>query len=276
MSPPSSMLFKRILYMSLLSDRQIKERCMKPSHYLKCGDTDNWRPVIAGVTHTQEQIDEWETRMYSRMIKASENGVLLRSWKPMISPFVPEAVRYKGTEVNYPITCAEDINAVKIISYGLSSFGYDIRMKKEGLKIFTNINSAIIDPMRMSPEAYKEPLIHYDEEFGLHYFILPPKSVALGHTVEHFCIPRDILVMCLGKSTYARVAMMPIVTPLEPEWEGELVLEIANLVELPMRIYLETGIAQLLFLQGNEPCEISYKDRGGKYQGQTGTQDAIV
>jgi len=247
--------------MALLSDRQIKERCMKPSHLLLEND-GKYSPVISGVTHTAECVEQWVVRSYARLIDATPEALKRVDWKPMIAPFEPQAVRF--------------IEDVKVISYGTSSFGYDIRMKKEGLKIFTNINSAIIDPMRMSPEAYKEPLVHFDEEFKLHYFILPPKSVALGHTVESFAIPRDILVMCLGKSTYARVAMMPIVTPLEPEWEGELVLEIANLVELPMRIYLETGIAQLLFLQGNEPCEVSYKDRGGKYMGQTGTQDAIL
>lgn len=276
MSPPSSMFSIKDRAVSLLSDRQIKERCIQPSHYLKNTDSDGWSPVIAGVTHPQDQIDHWEQRSFSRLIKATPQILENMKWKPMISPFVPEAVRYKSIDTNYPITCADDVKAIKIISYGLSSFGYDIRMRKEGLKIFTNINSAIIDPMRMSAEAYKEPIVHYDEEFKLYYFILPPKSVALGHTVERFAIPRDVLVMCLGKSTYARVAMMPIVTPLEPEWEGELVLEIANLVELPMRVYLETGIAQLLFLQGNESCEVSYNDRGGKYQGQTGTQDAIL
>jgi len=262
--------------MGLLSDRQIKERCMQPTHYLKNAEGEGWSPVIPGVTHSVETITNWEVRSYSRLIKATPTVLENMKWKPMISPFVPEAIRYKDVDTNYPIASALDVKAVKIISYGLSSFGYDIRMKKTGLKIFTNINSAIIDPMRMSPEAYKEPQVLFDEEFKLHYFILPPKSVALGHTVEYFAIPRDVLVMCLGKSTYARVAMMPIVTPLEPEWEGELVLEIANLVELPMRIYLETGIAQLLFLQGNEACEVSYNDRGGKYQGQTGTQDAIL
>lgn len=248
--------------MALLSDRQIKERCIKPSHYLR-GDEGAWTLVIPDVTHPKETIERWEKSSHARLIKATPEVLQEHDWKPMVKPFLAESVRYNE-------------NGIKIISAGLSSFGYDIRMRKEGLKIFTNINSAIIDPMRMSAEAYKEPIVHYDEEFKLHYFILPPKSVALGHTVESFAIPRDILVMCLGKSTYARVAMMPIVTPLEPEWEGELVLEIANLVELPMRIYLETGIAQLLFLQGNEPCEVSYKDRGGKYMGQSGTQDAIV
>lgn len=261
MSPPSSMLSNKDFPVALLSDRQIKERCIKPTHYLKNTD-DSWSPVIADVTHPVDKLEHWELRGYSRLIKASDEVLKEQNWKPMISPFLPEAVRHIGD--------------TRVISFGLSSFGYDIRMRKEGLKIFTNINSAIIDPMRMSEKAYSEPVVHFDEEFGLHYFILPPKSVALGHTVEYFCIPRDILVMCLGKSTYARVAMMPIVTPLEPEWEGELVLEIANLVELPMRIYLETGIAQLMMLQGNEPCEVSYKDRGGKYMLQKGTQDAIV
>ena len=247
-----------------LSDRQIKERCMKPTHFLQDGGgKGTYSPVIPGVTHPVEVVENWEVRSYSRLMKATDRAIQDLNWKPMISPFVDHAVRYKD-------------DGTKIISYGLSSAGYDIRMAKQGIKIFTNINSTIIDPMRMSPSAYSDAEVRFDEEFGLHYFVLPPKTVALGHTMEIFNVPRDIIITCLGKSTYARVAMMPIVTPLEPEWEGQLVLEVANLVELPTRVYLECGIAQLLFGQMSEPCQVSYKDKGGKYQGQTGTQDALV
>ena len=260
--------------MGVLSDRQIKSRCIRPVGFLR--HDNRWEAVIPGVTHTVEQVENWTTRCYARFRPVTHDQDLTQyGWQPMIEPFVDHAVRLKSV-TKYPIEGVEDIQNIKIISYGLSSYGYDIRLARDDIKIFSNINSAIVDPMRMSPAAYVSPDIHHDEEFGLDYFILPPKSVALGHTMEYFRVSRDLLVTCLGKSTYARVAMMPIVTPLEPEWEGDLVLEIANLIECPTKIYIGCGIAQLTFNVGDEVCEVSYKDRGGKYQGQKGTQDALV
>lgn len=248
--------------MSLLSDRQIKARCIKPDYFL-IQPEGGITPVIQGVTHSKEQVANWVARSYSRLIVVKGDAHLEElGWKPMISPFIPEPVRYKGD--------------VKIISKGLSHYGYDVSLSAEDLKLFTNINSTIVDPMRMNESHYVAPKVHYDEEFDLHYVIQPPKSVLLGHTPEYFHIPRDILVTCLGKSTYARVGLAPIVTPLEPEWEGNLVLEMANLIELPIRVYLDCGVAQLNFNQGSEPCEVSYKDKGGKYQGQRKTQNAMV
>ena len=149
-----------------------------------------------------------------------------------------------------------------VISYGVSSYGYDARVADE-FKIFTNIDSAVIDPKNFAPTSF------VDRQTDT--VIIPPNSFALGHTVEYFRIPRDILVICLGKSTYARCGIIVNVTPLEPEWEGQVTIEISNTTPLPARIYANEGICQFLFLQGNEPCEVSYADKSGKYMGQRGT-----
>lgn len=147
------------------------------------------------------------------------------------------------------------------ISYGLSSFGYDARLAPE-FKIFTNVDNALVDPKHFSDNSFVE-------REGAHC-VIPPNSFALSRTVEYFRIPRDVLVICLGKSTYARCGMIVNVTPLEPEWEGHVTLEISNTTPLPARVYANEGICQFLFLQGAGPVEISYRDRAGKYQGQRG------
>ena len=147
------------------------------------------------------------------------------------------------------------------ISHGLSSFGYDMRVADE-FKIFTNVNSTIVDPKKVDESCFVE----YQGETCL----VPPNSFALARTVERFKVPRDVIVVCLGKSTYARCGIIVNVTPLEPEWEGIVTLEVSNTTPLPARIYAGEGIAQMLFFQSDEPCETSYKDRGGKYQGQRG------
>jgi dCTP deaminase len=148
-----------------------------------------------------------------------------------------------------------------VISYGLSSYGYDARIADE-FKIFTNLDSAVIDPKAFAPSSF------VDRKTDT--IIIPPNSFALGHTVEYFRIPRDVLVICLGKSTYARCGIIVNVTPLEPEWEGQVTIEISNTTPLPARIYANEGICQFLFLQGNEPCETSYADKAGKYMRQRG------
>ena len=165
----------------------------------------------------------------------------------MIEPFEEKQVRYVGDE--------------KVISYGVSSYGYDVRCANE-FKIFTNINSAIVDPKDFSDESF----VDVQEDVC----IIPPNSFALARTVEYFHIPRDVLTICLGKSTYARCGIIVNVTPLEPEWEGHVTLEFSNTTTLPAKIYANEGVAQMLFYQSDEACEISYKDRGGKYQGQRG------
>ena len=148
-----------------------------------------------------------------------------------------------------------------VISYGLSSYGYDARVADE-FRIFTNVDSAIIDPKAFSPESFVT-------RRGASCLI-PPNSFALAHTVEYFRIPRDCLVVCLGKSTYARCGIIVNVTPLEPEWEGQVTIEISNTTPLPARVHAGEGICQFLFLQGASPCEISYADKAGKYMRQRG------
>lgn len=173
--------------------------------------------------------DRWIRRM------AQEQG--------MIEPFV-EAQKREG-----------------VISYGLSSYGYDARVADE-FKIFTNIDSAVIDPKAFAPSSFVDRTTDT--------CIIPPNSFALGHTVEYFRIPRDVLVICLGKSTYARCGIIVNVTPFEPEWEGFVTLEISNTTPLPARIYANEGLCQIIFFQSDEVCEVSYADRKGKYQSQKG------
>jgi dCTP deaminase len=148
-----------------------------------------------------------------------------------------------------------------VISYGLSSYGYDVRIADE-FKIFTNINHTVVDPKDFDPRSFVD--------VRAEQCIIPPNSFALARTVEYFRIPRDVIVVCVGKSTYARCGIIVNVTPLEPEWEGIVTLEVSNTTPLPARIYAGEGIAQFLFFQGDEPCETSYADKKGKYQAQKG------
>ncbi len=165
----------------------------------------------------------------------------------MIEPFEAEQVRY--------------VNDQRVISYGTSSYGYDVRCSDE-FKVFTNIHSAIVDPKSFDAKSFVD--IKGD------VCIIPPNSFALARTVEYFRIPRNVLTICLGKSTYARCGIIVNVTPLEPEWEGHVTLEFSNTTNLPAKIYAHEGVAQMLFLESDEVCETSYKDRGGKYMGQRG------
>jgi len=148
-----------------------------------------------------------------------------------------------------------------VISYGLSSYGYDLRVADE-FKIFTNVNSTIVDPKNFDERSF----VSLESDVC----IVPPNSFALARSVEYFKIPRDVLTICVGKSTYARCGIIVNVTPFEPEWEGFVTLEISNTTPLPARIYANEGLCQILFFQGNEPCETSYKDKKGKYQNQSG------
>ncbi|MFT4585021.1 MAG: dCTP deaminase [Gammaproteobacteria bacterium] len=165
----------------------------------------------------------------------------------LIEPFEPQQVR--------------EIDGQRVISYGVSSYGYDIRCAPE-FKVFTNINSAIVDPKQFDPDSFVD--VNRD------VCIIPPNSFALARTIEHFRIPRNVLTICLGKSTYARCGIIVNVTPLEPEWEGHVTLEFSNTTPLPAKIYANEGVAQVIFLESDEPCAVSYRDRGGKYQNQTG------
>ena len=177
--------------------------------------------------------DRWIRRM------ASEQG--------MIEPFQENQVRY--------------VNDERVISYGTSSYGYDVRCAAD-FKVFTNINSVIVDPKAFDESSFVDK--------GSDVCIVPPNSFALARTVEYFRIPRNVLTICLGKSTYARCGIIVNVTPLEPEWEGHVTLEFSNTTPLPAKIYADEGVAQMIFFESDEVCETSYLDRGGKYQGQKG------
>ena len=148
-----------------------------------------------------------------------------------------------------------------VVSFGLSSYGYDVRVADE-FKVFTNVYNTVVDPKEFDPQSFVD--IRAD------VCTIPPNSFALASTVEYFRIPRDVLTICLGKSTYARCGIIVNVTPFEPEWEGHVTIEISNTTPLPAKIYANEGIAQVLFFQSDEPCEVSYKDKSGKYQAQRG------
>jgi dCTP deaminase len=177
--------------------------------------------------------DRWIRRM------AQEQG--------MIAPFEPDLVR--------------SVDGGRVVSFGTSSYGYDIRCSDE-FKIFTNINSTIVDPKAFDEKSFVD--------FKGAVCVIPPNSFALARTVEYFRIPRSVLTICLGKSTYARCGIIVNVTPLEPEWEGHVTLEFSNTTPLPAKIYANEGVAQVIFIESDEVCETSYRDRGGKYQGQRG------
>jgi len=165
----------------------------------------------------------------------------------MLKPFEPGQVRM--------------VNNEKVISYGTSSYGYDVRCSTH-FKIFTNVFSATVDPKAFDDRSFVD--IESD------VCIIPPNSFALASTIEYFKIPSNVLTLCVGKSTYARCGIIVNVTPLEPEWEGHVTLEFSNTTNLPAKIYANEGVAQMLFFESDEQCEVSYKDRGGKYQGQRG------
>lgn len=177
--------------------------------------------------------DRWIREM------ASEHG--------MIEPFEAGQVR--------------EANGQTIVSYGTSSYGYDVRCSTE-FKVFTNIDAAVVDPKHFDESSF----VDRDSDVC----IIPPNSFVLARTVEYFRIPRNVLTICLGKSTYARCGIIVNVTPLEPEWEGHVTLEFSNTTPLPAKIYANEGVAQMLFLESDEVCETSYRDRAGKYQGQRG------
>lgn len=255
--------------MSIMSDRWIKRQCQTPARWgivqqhsgrfnverSICGEND--AAMLRGQGEevrraTDEEVWEYEGH------------------KPMIYPFEPKQVRYRalpsvlGQSVELRgqgLTGEDGARQEKIISYGTSSYGYDIRCADE-FKVFTNVHSTIVDPKNFDPKSFVE--------FKGDSCIIPPNSFALARTVEYFRIPRDVLTVCLGKSTYARCGIIVNVTPFEPEWEGYVTLEFSNTTPLPAKIYANEGCAQVLFFKGDEPCEVSYKDRGGKYQGQSG------
>jgi dCTP deaminase len=234
--------------MSIKSDKFIIQKSTLPTHYTP-GDV-----VTAALDFAWSDLDmipDGVMRDGRNWYPVGERELhefkRVNPWFPMIAPF--EAGQVRGTEDN------------KKISYGTSSYGYDVRCTDK-FKIFTNINNSMVDPKAFDPNCF----VDYQGDVC----IIPPNSFALASTVEWFKIPRNVLTICLGKSTYARCGIIVNVTPLEPEWEGHVTLEFSNTTNLPAKIYANEGVAQMLFLESDEQCLTSYKDRGGKYQGQSG------
>lgn len=193
--------------MSILSDKDIMERCLVPTH---------------------------PTRII----------------KPMIEPFHENSKK--------------EVNGKVVPSYGLTSYGYDVTLGND-FKVFTNVNNSIIDPMNFDENSFVE--VHKEDG---DYIIIPPNSFILAVTKEYFRVPRDILCQCLGKSTYARCGINTLISPLEPEWEGQVTMEFANSTTLPVKMYVGAGCAQIIFHKADNACDVSYADRNGKYQGQRG------
>ena len=181
--------------------------------------------------------------------------------RQMITPFLPELAR--------------EAKGNRIISAGASSYGYDMRLADDGFRIFSSVFGLEIDPKHFDENSLIEPTLREADD-GAKYYILPPHHYGLGVTVETFKMPRNVTGIALGKSTYARAGLLVNTTPLEAGWTGRLVVEIANLANLPLRVYVNEGIGQILFFESDEDCAVSYSDRGGKYQGQTGLTFAKV
>lgn len=179
----------------------------------------------------------------------------------MITPFLPDLVR--------------ETDGRRIISAGCSSYGYDMRLADDGFRIFSSVYGSEIDPKYFDEKSLIEPELRTAAD-GAAYYLLPPHHYGLGVTVETFKMPRNVTGVALGKSTYARAGLLVNTTPLEAGWTGRLVVEIANLANLPLRVYVNEGIGQILFFESDEDCAVSYSDRGGKYQGQTGLTYAKV
>lgn len=272
--------------MSIKPDLWIRRKSTPPTHalYVRPGSSDIKELAWEGNTHTVEQLEDLERRFWA--VRLKDTDPLVRDFKPMIEPFESGQVRHKTPDTfeefvsklrldkasllnrtptllrrNYDAYLIEFAKDSKVISYGTSSYGYDVRCADE-FKIFTNINSSVIDPKNFDPQCFVD--------FKGDVCIIPPNSFVLARTVEHFRIPRNVLTVCLGKSTYARTGIVVNVTPLEPEWEGFVTLEFSNTTTLPAKIYANEGVAQMLFFESDEACETSYKERGGKYQSQVG------
>lgn len=274
--------------MTIKADRWIIKQCVKPTYRMY--NFDGTSRLIAGPPFTTEEtraIVNYDpttgAEIMSHMVHARPLGESeLSQWQPMITPFESKPVRYVDKVTGEPFVTAGVDDTVpdtvrRIISYGVSSYGYDVRLTNdpEQIGIFTNVFTTEINPKQIRHDNFARPEIRVDEEGG-QYVLIPPHSYLQAPTVEYFRIPRDVLVTVMGKSTLARAGLLCNVTPMEPEWEGNLVVEIANLTDSPVRCYLLEGCAQLVFHQSDEHCFISYQDKGGKYQGQTGLTHAKV
>jgi dCTP deaminase len=266
---------------AILSDRQIRELCEKPVGEFRYTDsrggavTQKKRVQIYAdqlVHGYRQHFDAYAEKHGGKQIHGTRITLHdvhsdvyrdhYRDFKPMIEPFSPYQVRTRSVCVHNATDGSDNdrYEDERIVSYGLTSFGYDVRCGRE-FKIFTNINSTVIDPKNFDDKNFVD--------FVGDVCIIPPNSFVLARTMERFDLPRDIVADCVGKSTYARCGISIMVTPLEPEWDGYLTLEFANTTPLPAKLYAGEGCGQIRFFRGSEGCETSYRDRGGKYLGQT-------
>lgn len=274
--------------MTVKADRWIIKQCIAPTHTYYSAEGNPTRTISGPPYSIDEEVamanysEETQDVVLGHLAHARPiSKKVLDGFKPMIEPFESRPVRYVDRVNGKPhvVEAGEDVpnTARRIISYGTSSYGYDVRLDNnpEHLGIFTNVHTTEINPKKIQEKNFAQPVIRVDEE-NAQYVLIPPHSYLQAPTVEYFRIPRDILVTVLGKSTLARAGLLCNVTPMEPEWEGNLVVEIANLTDSPVRCYLLEGVAQLVFHQSDEDCITSYRDKGGKYQGQTGLTHARV
>lgn len=262
--------------MSIKSDRWIRRMCVPPDGLWKMGGSQILVNMIDGNYVIRENgLPVWANKGSDSLTLFTDEQKA--DFKPMIEPFEAGQVKTKHRYIhpNIPTWKADEQLAIqqrgygpdldgdtvveKIVSYGTSSYGYDLRCSNK-FKIFTNINSTVIDPKNFDPKSFVD--------FEGDVCIIPPNSFALASSVEYFRIPRNVLTVCLGKSTYARCGIVVNVTPFEPEWEGHVTLEFSNTTPLPAMVYANEGVAQVLFFQSDETCDVSYKDRQGKYMDQ--------
>lgn len=260
--------------MSILSDKSIIDLCLMPSlrfdeaifKGLSAYAYQQYGHALSLGASLDEVSPPDEDRMREQALvpwTAEERS----RWKPMIAPFTPKQIKRLGVAGVLGLD-PHQVNT-GILSRGLTSYGYDVALAPE-FKVFSNINSAAIDPKRLDPRCLVDVEPMTDENTGEQYVMMPPNSYLLGRTLEWFVIPRDVMVICVGKSTYARSGGIVNVTPIEPGFEGNVVIEISNSTNLPARVYASEGVAQFMFFKGDRPCSTSYGDRGGKYQGQSG------
>lgn len=261
--------------MSILSDKSIIDRCIMPSlrfdeaifKGMSAYAYQQYGHTLALYSGSPDEIDPPNEDSLREMAMVPWTFEQKERWKPMIAPFTPKQIKKLGDAgVNGLGLHQRDTG---ILSRGLTSYGYDVALAPE-FKVFSNINSAAIDPKRLDPRCLVTVEPQIDEDTGEQFVMMPPNSYLLGRTLEWFVIPRDVMVICVGKSTYARSGGIVNVTPIEPGFEGNVVIEISNSTNLPARVYANEGIAQFMFLKGDRPCATSYGDRGGKYQGQSG------
>jgi len=269
--------------MSILSDNQIAQLC-RPFAFMiegSCGrpflpDNENESTKFFPANISEEEIKSWiENKTQFIVGDPSDRSIhTVKSYRPLTED---EKIEHNASRMIYPF-CPESVKineqGNKALSFGLSSYGYDVRLD-ENFKIFTNLYGGVIDPKRLNPDTMIDVKAKPDE-YGDMYVILPPHSYLLGSTIETFNIPKNVMVIAVGKSTYARTACHINVTPIEAGFRGKVVIEASNASSLPVKIYANEGIAQFLFFQGTEACQVSYADRNGKYQDQSGLTMAKV